>query len=146
MEGLPYQIRDANVVHELVDGEVTIIDLVTGVYYALAGSGALIWHCLAQGPCRQEDLSRVLRSSYPVPESEALRHVSRLLKQLRDENLVTQPPSGTELPSPSGTNFPRASAFEPPSLEKFTDMEDLLLADPIHEVESRGWPYTNDGK
>jgi hypothetical protein len=31
--------------------------------------------------------------------------------------------------------------FEQPVLEKFTDMEDLLLLDPIHEVNLQsGWP------
>jgi hypothetical protein len=24
--------------------------------------------------------------------------------------------------------------------EKYTDMESLLLADPIHEVDEQGWP------
>jgi hypothetical protein len=33
------------------------------------------------------------------------------------------------------------AAFEPPLLEKFTDMEDLLLLDPVHEVDGRGWPH-----
>jgi hypothetical protein len=27
-----------------------------------------------------------------------------------------------------------------PVLNKYTDMQDLLLLDPIHEVDERGWP------
>jgi hypothetical protein len=30
--------------------------------------------------------------------------------------------------------------FGQPVLEKFTDMADLLLLDPIHEVGEAGWP------
>ena len=30
--------------------------------------------------------------------------------------------------------------FERPKLGKYTDMQDLLLADPIHEVDEQGWP------
>jgi hypothetical protein len=30
--------------------------------------------------------------------------------------------------------------FEIPALEKYTDMEELLLLDPIHEVDETGWP------
>jgi hypothetical protein len=26
-------------------------------------------------------------------------------------------------------------------LQKFTDMQELLLLDPIHEVDERGWPH-----
>jgi hypothetical protein len=35
-----------------------------------------------------------------------------------------------------------ARAFAEPILQKYTDMEALLLADPIHEVDkSTGWPH-----
>ena len=30
-----------------------------------------------------------------------------------------------------------------PTLERFTDMEDLLLLDPVHDVEEMGWPHVN---
>ena len=30
--------------------------------------------------------------------------------------------------------------FEPPRLERYTDMKDYFLLDPIHEVDSAGWP------
>ena len=32
--------------------------------------------------------------------------------------------------------------FQPPVFERFTDMEDLLLMDPVHEAEDeKGWPH-----
>ena len=33
--------------------------------------------------------------------------------------------------------------FEAPILQKYTDMQDLLLLDPIHEVDEAGWPHAN---
>ena len=33
------------------------------------------------------------------------------------------------------------SAFETPVLEKYTDMAELLLLDPIHDVDATGWPH-----
>ena len=32
--------------------------------------------------------------------------------------------------------------FVDPALEKYTDMQDFLLVDPIHEVSDAGWPHT----
>jgi hypothetical protein len=29
---------------------------------------------------------------------------------------------------------------EPPRLERYTDMKDYFLLDPIHEVDTAGWP------
>jgi hypothetical protein len=35
---------------------------------------------------------------------------------------------------------PEKPRFEPPILRTFEDMQDLLLLDPIHEVDEMGWP------
>ncbi len=34
-------------------------------------------------------------------------------------------------------------AFEAPVLESYSDMQDLLLLDPIHDVDDAGWPVAN---
>jgi len=37
--------------------------------------------------------------------------------------------------------LPAGTVFAPPVLEVYTDMQDLLLLDPIHDVdETVGWP------
>ena len=41
----------------------------------------------------------------------------------------------TERPAPS-----KKKAFAKPKLSKFGDMQDLLLLDPIHDVDQQGWP------
>ncbi len=40
----------------------------------------------------------------------------------------------------TGTEKSLKPPFRAPSLEKYTDMEALLLLDPIHEVGQTGWP------
>jgi hypothetical protein len=35
---------------------------------------------------------------------------------------------------------PAAGAWTAPALEKYTDMQDLLILDPVHEVAAEGWP------
>ena len=37
---------------------------------------------------------------------------------------------------------PAPESYEAPAVHKYTDMENLLLLDPIHEVEEEaGWPH-----
>ena len=31
-------------------------------------------------------------------------------------------------------------AFTPPKLERYTDMQEIILLDPVHKVDSQGWP------
>ena len=35
--------------------------------------------------------------------------------------------------------------FEAPSFTTFTDMQDIILLDPVHEVDARGWPHAPAG-
>ena len=42
--------------------------------------------------------------------------------------------------APPVTDQTPSIEFQLPKLNIYTDMEALLLADPIHEVESDGWP------
>ncbi len=34
----------------------------------------------------------------------------------------------------------RHGHFEPPKLAKYTNMSDLLMLDPVHDVDEQGWP------
>jgi hypothetical protein len=36
--------------------------------------------------------------------------------------------------------------FQAPALEKHSDMQDLILLDPVHEVGPRGWPHAADSE
>jgi hypothetical protein len=42
--------------------------------------------------------------------------------------------------------MPAESAFVAPTLNTYTDLQDFLLADPLHDVdEQAGWPHVNAG-
>ena len=54
--------------------------------------------------------------------------------------------AGTETPSEPGEPSFRApaGAYEPPVLEKYEDMQEMLLLDPIHGLDEDGWPRSED--
>ena len=62
-----------------------------------------------------------------------------------EAEVVTDKLVGTSSDSPDHALNSLASstrvAFEAPVLEKYTDMQTLLLVDPVHEVDDRGWPH-----
>ncbi len=68
-----------------------------------------------------------------------------LIHQLIDENIIIPAVScsGDEPVISQGSQVNISTSkddFTNPVLEKFTDMADLLLLDPIHEVDESGWP------
>ena len=74
----------------------------------------------------------------PTP-AEVDDAVIEFVGRLVDEGLVRPAPDGhpsTPIPEAGGAGGP----FTRPTITVYSDMEDLLLLDPIHDVDETGWP------
>ena len=130
-------IHAQNIVHETLNGETIVIHLETGNYYSLTGSGAEIW-ALLEGMSSPSAICTELARRHSHPEDEIRDAVASFLADLDSEGLVED--GGA---SPNGLPAAPAEAggaWEPPKLERYDDMRDFLLVDPIHEVDDTGWP------
>jgi Coenzyme PQQ synthesis protein D (PqqD) len=122
------------VVHETIDGEVILIQLETGFYYSLDGVGAEIWALLSEDTAPTEIANR-LSERHGTDPAAATAVVNQLLRELCDESLVVgSPPVNGTLPPGA------LEGIAAPELRKYTDMEDFLLVDPVHDVDDTGWP------
>lgn len=126
------------IVHETVDGEVIAIDLANGSYYSLAGSGPAIWELLARGVSEAE-IGAALAGRFASGDGEIGAAVSALLVQLRENGLIVSE-AGVPAGAAPATEAAEKAPFEAPRLERYTDMKDYFLLDPIHEVDTAGWP------
>lgn len=135
-------IDPQDVVHETVDGEVILIALQTGCYYSLEGSGADVWQGLVAGRSSRE-IAADLEQRYSAEPGVILASVSDLVARLVDERLVSQHGNGTPAQESDGKAAGPATRppFPHPVFHKFTDMQDFLLVDPIHDVGDAGWPH-----
>ena len=143
MEAVRIRVNAPQVIHESIDGEVIIINLSSGNYYSTKGSGAEVWGVIEKSPgltSRELVDALVLRFQDAPTDIEA--PVVAFLADLRAEGLVVEAGEDATSPvEPAGANG-SAQAFVAPVLEKFTDMQDLVLLDPVHEVDATGWPQT----
>jgi hypothetical protein len=140
-----YRVNDSKVVHDAVEGEVIIINLETGAYYSLKGTGADIWELTKNGlpipAIVQEITQKYHQRSHNIEEA-----VNRLMGELQQEELIVPvaEKNGEALEVTAG--IPESdparekTRFEEPVLHKYTDMREMLLLDPIHEVDDSGWP------
>jgi hypothetical protein len=131
-----YKVNEDALSHELIDGEVVIIQFDTGNYYSLAGSAATIWQRLVHS-ASSSDLAALFTAAPPGAESE----IAAFVNELVSEGLVHSDPDAT-LAAPALPASPPGSTYLKPELNKYTDMQQLLLADPLHEVQETGWPHT----
>lgn len=144
-----YRINSPTVVSEVFDDEIVVIHLESGSYYSLDQSGAAIWQGVQQG-FDLAALSNWLSVTYAVDPDELAQIIPPFINELMQEQLIVPLGAG----QPSNGQLPNApvyaagivnSPFARPVLLKFTDMQDLLLLDPIHDVNSSGWPMKKEG-
>ena len=134
-----HYVTNPQAIHETIEGETIVIDLVSGTYYSLQGAGAEVWNLLVSGHGREE-IVEGLAHTYSLDRAELDPAIGGFLDQLETERLIA--PSA-ELAATNGRAAPSlaAAAYVPPALEKYTDMQDIILLDPVHKVDDRGWPH-----
>lgn len=123
------------IAHETLDGEVVILDQESGTYFSLTGAGADIWAQLVAGA----DDAQILGFCETSFDGAVADEVTALLARLvADKLVVAHEGDGS---GAVGGGMERA-IWSSPKLERFTDLQSLLLLDPIHDVDETGWPRT----
>ena len=141
-----YEPAGPDIVSEEIDGEVIIVNLRNGNYYSLSQSATVIWAGI-QKRATLERLQSHLHSRYSGRTESMGRDLAQLIQALETEQLITvrsaaEVPSGPEALTTDAEAAGEKEAYQPPLLERFTDMGDLLLLDPVHETEDeKGWPH-----
>lgn len=138
-----YRVNAPGVIGEVLDGEAIIVNLDSGAYYSLDGAGAEVWSAVESGATLPE-LVELAAAKYAGPAAGIVADIAALVEELAAENLLvasaaTHGDRGRPAAIPLADDRP---PFVKPTLQKYTDMADLLLLDPIHEVdEGQGWPH-----
>ncbi|CAN5610249.1 PqqD family protein [soil metagenome] len=133
-----FKLREGKVVDEAIDGEVIIIQLERGTYFSLGGSGEEIWELFRSGHDELTAAS-VMRGRYPDQAEEIGPSIQGLVSRMLEEQVLERDEVPGEATA-SADDAPREGRFEKPKLERYDDMQDFLLLDPIHEVHETGWP------
>ncbi|BCM94377.1 hypothetical protein IAD21_06284 [Abditibacteriota bacterium] len=146
MEADPIYKVSSNAVFEAFDDEVIVINMVSGSYFALDQVGLGIW-TLLEGNHSLHHIVETTKQHYQGDPVTIEESVKVLVGELEQEGLIIRAEEGSSngasvaLLSSSPINGTNRPIFQKPVLSKFTDMQDLLLLDPIHEVDEMGWPH-----
>lgn len=132
-----YTFASQNIAAERFEGEYVILDLASGRYIALSAHAGAIWDALMAGMSPD-----AIGDAIEADESrrEAL---NAFVSQLAELALIAP----MDEPSPSTSlngQLDEISRVEGPlelTIDVFDDLSELLLADPVHDVdEDAGWP------
>lgn len=141
-----FRVNSPNVIHEIIDGEAVLVNLESGSYYSIDSVGAVVWDYVEKGLSTSQ-IVEAIAGQYDGEQADIAQGVQQLFVQLQEEQLIVPiegPPSNGHTPIINApANGQGKPQFETPVLHKYTDMEDLLLLDPIHDVDESGWPNSN---
>lgn len=131
-----YAINTPMVTSETVDDETIIIDFETGTYYNLQGTANQLWQLLQANYAVDEVITWAMAAYTGNPRTIAVA-IHEFVGELQHAQLIVErmAASGAPIP-PNAVKVP----FAAPTIERHTDIQDLLLLDPIHEVDKQGWP------
>lgn len=133
-----YSIAHADIAHQRVEDEVIVVNLQTGAYFSIREVAADAWDLLVGG-IDLDAAAELIAGRYAVTAQQVAADLEPFVASLLEDGLIAEANAGSD-----GTvSLPPVAAGVPyavPTLDKYDDMEELLLLDPIHEVDEAGWP------
>ncbi|MEZ5830191.1 MAG: PqqD family protein [Dongiaceae bacterium] len=136
-----FRIDSNRVSHERLQDEVIIINVATGSYFSGSGTAADLWTLIVAGASLDEIVS-TLASAYGTDAASIRGDLETCIAKLIDSGVIDGADSA---PAAAAEKLPdlQRSSWSPPVFDEYTDMWDLLQADPIHDVSETGWPYVH---
>jgi hypothetical protein len=146
-----FECNGPGVIFEQFEDETVVINLDSGHYYTLDAVGAAIWQRLT-GPASLAGVVAELQREYegdPGVIEAAIREFAGLLlgEQLIRPRVVDAAGIGATAPQRGSNGAARTKpAFKAPEMGKYNDMAEMLLLDPVHDVDGAGWPSAPGAK
>lgn len=130
-----YKHNAEHVAAEEFDGEFVLINFARGTYFSLRHTAVDAWRQFGNGASPAEVASRI-HQRFPDAETDARAQLERCIQLLIDEELLCEAPAAG-----SAVDVWSSSGWAAPAVEVFSDLKDLIVLDPVHEVDaSSGWP------
>lgn len=136
MESRNYQLNESKMFADVTDGIAIIINASTGIYYGMNGYGTGIFSNLLEGSSTADVLAAI-KALPGAPDNVETALETFLETLLGFEIIIPAPESARE-----ASLVAKDAVFDQfiPVCKEYKDVQELLFADPIHEVsEEEGW-------
>ncbi len=132
-----YQLNEAKMFADVTDGLAIVINSLTGIYYGMNGLGTGIFDALLKGASTSDVLAAF--SALPGAPADCEARLRAFIDTLLAFEIIV--PDAVESSAPV-TLVAKDAQFDEftPTCNEYRDVQELLFADPIHEVsEESGW-------
>ncbi len=131
-----YKLNDSEMFSDITDNIAVVINAQTGVYYGMNAAGTLVYKYITEG-ADIKDIKNHLKNIPQAPADMDLK-VDSFIKELLNKNIIV-PGDTVALNFSIDASILAKDNFEL-KVGEYLDAQELLLADPIHDVEKeKGW-------
>lgn len=132
-----YKLNEEKMFYDIADGQAVVINFVTGMYYGTTMLGSVVLDRLVKG-CAPEKISAAVKNLPGCPDGFD-GTLNDFINRLKETEILVP---GNTVPGGDEPIDEKSAAegFEL-TLDEFAEVQDLILADPIHDVDvEQGWP------
>ena len=136
MDSACFEVNSPTVIGEAIDGEVMVINLVSGIYYNLTGTAAAAWPMLSAG-IPLDAIAAAVSRACDIDAAVVSRDLADFVAGLAAENIVREAGTASAPPVVPALAVATYTGF---AIGRYDDLRALLVIDPVHEVGDFGWP------
>jgi hypothetical protein len=130
-----YKPASPEIIFEEFDGDLVVLNMTSGQYFGFNTSAAAVWAAMMSG-VSPADLAGI------GPDEGA---IASFVDKLMTLELIIPDPETKPVTTTLLGEAEKAAMVENPSapvVEVYDDLADLIVADPIHDVDQEaGWPH-----
>ena len=134
-----FECNEPDVVFENFGDDTIILNLQTGSYYSLNPVGMLYWELLSQSVAVNEVAAFAERQFPAVNRDVLARDLENLIVEFRGQGLL-RPCGKVRSADEVKLEVPAPPEYASPALSIYTDVAEMILLDPVHDVSESGWP------
>ncbi|WP_367914494.1 PqqD family protein [Leadbetterella sp. DM7] len=134
-----FKLNESNIAMEVFDNEAVLINISLGKYYSVRGSTGVFVLGLLQDSVHKDFIISSLLLKYSEQKEIIEREVQMFIDVLLQEEIIVE--TGLDSSTVATDGKTEMLPYEHLAIEVFDDMQELIMLDPIHDVDSgKGWP------
>lgn len=134
-----FVIDQMNVSSEEFDSETVCVNFATGNYFGLRGAAASILDAFASPRTEDEAVELVVRH-FQIDAAQVDTEIRQFIARLIGEKLLIEDQDQSDA-THEATGLARQVSYEAPQIEIYSDLNELIMLDPVHEIDrEHGWP------
>lgn len=142
-----YSINAKKMYYDMADGQAIVINFETGMYYGMSPLASAILDLILKG-ATPEAIAAALKGK-PGASASIEEDIKAFIQKLMDREILVVQENQDDLKSIAAEEiqFDQEALAEGFGLEinEYAEAQDLILADPIHDVNvDMGWPIMKE--